>query len=101
MTVPMPTGFTCTTISAPNGAEFRWSGPATDRYQITYTPTLVGSPVAVDVPAGQTSIRLTNTTLATGTATLRRFVDAGSGRWYSQASPGRGYIVLLGIAACA
>lgn len=101
MTVAVPTGFTCATVQLPRGAEFSWSGPASDRYEITYTPTLIGSPVRVDVPAGQTSIRLTNTTLATGTATLRRFVDSGSTRWYSQPSAGRGYLVLLGIAACA
>lgn len=101
MTVAVPTGFTCNTIQLPRGAEFSWSGSAADRYEITYTPTLIGSPVSVDVPAGETSIRLTNTTLATGTATLRRFVESGSTRWYSQPSAGRGYLVLLGIAACA
>ena len=95
-TLAVPTQFTCQNIAL--GAQFSWNGPTSDRYEITLTPALGGTPVLVDVPAGQTSYQFTQL-LGSGTATVRRFEVYGSTRWYSAASPGTGYLILLGVTA--
>ncbi|MGO1973243.1 MAG: signal peptidase I [Propionibacteriaceae bacterium] len=99
LTVPAPGTLRCQTLGLA-GARFSWSGSTTQRYEITFTPT-VGTPTIVLVPAGRNTYS-TSTILSVGRATVRTVVNpSGPSPWRSAASNSVGYLVLLGITACA
>lgn len=99
LTVPAPGTLTCRTLGL-SGARFSWTGSTNQRYEITFTPTL-GTPQVVLVPAGQNSYT-TTAILNVGRATVRTVVNPdGPNPWRSAASNDVGYLVLLGITACA
>lgn len=99
LTVPAPGTLSCRTLGL-SGARFSWTGSTNQRYEITFTPT-VGTPQTMIVPAGQNSLT-TSAILSVGRATVRTVVNPdGPSPWRSAASNSVGYLVLLGITACA